>query len=171
MKTILFTMVLLLSSFAFVQSQTQCATGNEKVEPVNSELELEVLTLVNIEREKEGLSPLVWNNQLGYAARYHAMDMATDNYFKHDSYDIVDGSLVMVCKTFDRIAKFYTEGFSGTENISAGNSTAAAIVDGWMNSPGHKQNILDPNAKYLGIGYYQKQGSDWTHYCVQCFGS
>lgn len=162
-------MVLLLMSFAFVQSQTQCATGNEKVEPINSILEQEVLKLVNIEREKEGLSPLIWNNQLAYAARYHALDMATDNYFNHDSYDLKGGNLVMVCKTFDRIAKFYTEGYLGAENISAGRSSGAATVDGWMNSPGHKKNILNPNAKYVGIGYYQKQGSDYTHYYVQCF--
>lgn len=125
--------------------------------------------MVNIEREKGGLSPLVWNNQLAYAARYHAMDMATDNYFDHDSHDLRGNNLVMVCKTFDRITKFYTEGFSCAENISAGKRTAAATVDGWMNSPGHKQNILNPSAKYLGIGYYQKQDSDYTHYCVQCF--
>jgi len=171
MKINFFIILFFLAGMISAQTNYKgCATGNERVAAINSELEQEVLRLTNIERKKLGLSQLIWNDQLGYSARYHAADMAIDNYFEHDSHDKKSGSIVEVCGTFERIQKFYTEGFACAENISAGRSTAAATVEGWMKSPGHKENILNPEAKYLGVGYYMKEGSDWTHYCVQCFG-
>ena len=171
MKKILFALALFFTGSLYAQNGfVGCATGNEKVVAINTELEQEVLRLVNIERKKENLAPLEWSDELAYSARYHAKDMAFDNYFKHDSYDRKNGKLEVVCETFERVQIFFKSGFACAENISAGRSTAEATVEGWMNSPGHKANILDKSSKYLGVGYYMKEGSDWTHYCVQCFG-
>ncbi len=171
MKKMLIVLFVFVSIFGFSQKKfTGCANGTEKVTSIHSELEKEVLRLVNIERKNAGLSQLQWHEQLVNAARYHAFDMANENYFDHDSHDRLNGSLKMVCETFDRIKKFYTDGFACAENISAGRATAQATVEGWMNSPGHKANILNPDAKFMGVGYYNNSSSDYNHYCVQCFG-
>lgn len=147
-----------------------CATGTERIEAIDTNLEKDILRLVNIERKKRGLQPVIWNNELANAARYHAADMAHDNYFEHASHDRKGQRIVKVCGTFDRIKKFCTSIFACSENISAGSSTASSIVNGWMNSPGHRKNILFKSAKYMGAGYYKKSGSTWGSYAVQCFG-
>jgi len=168
MKYSIVCIVFIFSSFAFSQN---CPTGQEKVEAINSELEKEVLRLVNVEREKAGLPALQWKDELAYAARYHAQDMAVDDYFEHESYDRENGELVRSCGTSERMRKFYASGSMTAENISAGRNTAESIVKGWMTSAGHKENILDPNAKFLGVGYYKNDNSSWKNYCVQCFGN
>ncbi len=171
MKNLMIISFLLISALSFGQVNFKgCATGTERVAPIDEELEKEILRLVNIERKKVGLADLKLSEQLSYSARYHAADMATENYFEHDSHDRKSENIVEVCGTFDRIEKFYTDGFACAENISAGRSTAQATVDGWMNSTGHKANILHESAKFIGIGYYSNPNSDYTHYCVQCFG-
>jgi uncharacterized protein YkwD len=135
-----------------------CATGAENVSADNASFEKEVMKLTNQERAKEGKSALEWSAGLARAARYHAADMVTDNYFEHDSYDKVNGQLVKVCGTFDRIGKF---GNGYAENI-AGGSSPEQVVQMWMNSPGHRRNILSGNSK-IGVGYYK---GTW----VQVFG-
>ena len=125
-------------------------TGKENVTPQNLAFEKEVLRLTNIERAKEGLAALVWNDNLARAARYHAADMAKDGYFDHNTHDKVNGKLVEICSTFERITKF---GAGSGENIASGGSTPAATVLQWMNSPGHKENIMR-NFTTLGVGFY-----------------
>lgn len=55
------------------------------------------------------------------------------------------------------------------ENIAAGHESAAETVEQWMNSPGHRANILDPELEELGVGYCYAEGSDYDHYWVQLF--
>lgn len=159
----------LILTIATVTLQAQpfrgCATGNEYVPPVNEAFEKEILRLVNIERKKRGLASLTWNKKMAQAARYHAADMAHDDYFEHASYD---RGGVQVCKTFARIRKF---GPGSAENIAVGGSTPAGTMRQWMNSPGHKRNILSKGSKSLGVGYYYKKGlkNKWRHYWVQNF--
>lgn len=140
-------------------SFTGCATGNEDVQPQNEAFEKKVLELVNIERAKVGRPPIIWNPKLARAARYHAADMVIDGYFDHDSYDVIDGNKVKVCATFARINKF---GEGRGENIAAGQGTPEDAMKSWMNSPGHKANILSYNES-MGVGFYK-------NYWVQVFG-
>ena len=172
MKAILLIISVLLSFPVSAQPFTGCAAGNEKVRAQNENLEKEILRLLNQEREKRGLHKLVWDKKLTSSARYHAADMATDNYFEHASYDRKRGSLVRVCGTFDRIEAFdKTSAVAHAENISAGRTSAQAIFDGWMKSDGHRLNMLSTAYRRIGIGYFRKKGSDWGSYCVQCLGN
>ncbi|TAH30213.1 MAG: hypothetical protein EAZ06_04155 [Cytophagales bacterium] len=137
-----------------------CAKGTENIASASESLERQVFNIVNQERKKQGLPAFVWNENLARAARYHAGDMHTDNYFEHDSYDRINGQLVKSCDTFVRISKF-GQGFA--ENIAVGSTTAESVMKQWMNSPGHKRNILNRN-KSIGVGYYEGR---W----VQVFGN
>ena len=134
----------------------------------NSEYEERVIELVNQERAKRGLTALVRSEGLTNAARYHAADMSQDNYFGHDTMDRVNGELVKVCGTWDRIGYYYT-GANG-ENAAGGYSSPESVMNGWMNSDGHRDNILNPHTRAIGVGFYQGSG-DWHNYWVQDFGT
>lgn len=162
-----FLVVFFIASATVLKAQSfrGCPTGEEDVTPVNNEFEKEVLRLVNIERESRGLAALTWNEDAARAARYHAADMAQDDYFAHASQD---GTGVEVCGTFERIGKFVS---GGAENIAAGSNTPEAVMNQWMNSKGHKENILSEGIQSLGVGYYHNPNldNDWSHYWVQVF--
>jgi len=127
-----------------------------------SQYDAELLQLTNTERQNAGLPALTLSSQLGQAAQNHAEDMATNNYFSHDG---LNGS-----QPWDRAkAAGYNYSYVG-ENIYAGLSTATAVIKGWMNSQGHRENILNPNYTEIGFGYAYNQSSDYRHYWVQVFG-
>jgi uncharacterized protein YkwD len=151
------------------QAFSGCATGNENPAVTNAEFEQEVLRLVNVERKKKRLSPLSLDENLTRAARYHAQDMAEDDYFDHNSQDRKNGKLVKVCGTFDRARKFAPSFGYRAENISAGDVSPKDVMNSWMRSPGHKANILNKNYTHIGIGYYKgKKG--YKYYWAQTFG-
>lgn len=112
----------------------------------------EIMELVNQARWDNGqLPPLKRNNLLDSSSETHSSNMATRNFFAHCDLDTADSP-------YDRILDagyFYT--WAG-ENLHAGSSTAAGAMDGWMNSPGHRANILRPEFRELGIGYYPDPG-------------
>jgi len=142
--------------------------GGRNVPVFDDTFEQEVIVLVNQERSAHGLSALVRSQSLTNAARYHAADMAHDNYFDHDTYDRIDGQLTKRCGAWARISTYYS-GANG-ENAAAGYGTPAAVMSGWMNSPGHKSNILNPSTTAIGVGYANGPG-DYHHYWVQDFGT
>lgn len=107
--------------------------------------EAQVLALTNQERSKAGCGPLRTNSALVKAAEAHAADMVDQHYFAHDS---LDGR-----SPFDRMKAAGFKGGAMAENIAVGYSSAAAVVKGWMNSPGHRQNILNCSYSMIGIGY------------------
>ena len=118
-------------------------------------METEVLRLVNIERSKQGLSPLKLSNELSNVARMKSQDMADKNYFSHTSPTY--GS------PFDMMKQFGITYTSAGENIAKGYASAQDVMNGWMNSPGHKANILSSNFGTLGVGYVNKGGTTyWT---------
>lgn len=127
-----------------------------------SPVEQEVTELVNMEREIENLHPLVWDDALGAAARGHSADMAQRNYFSHTS---LDGRLFHQRIT----AAGYAYSTCG-ENIAAGYSNAQAVMNGWMNSPGHRANILGSGFCDIGVGYAFGSASTYGHYWTQDFG-
>jgi uncharacterized protein YkwD len=122
----------------------------------------EVLQLANVERAKAGCGPLALNGQLNNAAQGHSADMATANYFSHDSQD---GRT-----PFDRIKAAGYAFSTAAENIAAGGTTAAGAMDQWMNSPGHKANILNCAFVDLGVGYAKGEKADYAGYWTQNFG-
>jgi uncharacterized protein YkwD len=126
--------------------------------------EAQVLQLTNNERAKNGCGPLRMNSALTKAADLHATDMVVHHFFDHNSQD---GR-----SPFDRMK---AAGFSGgamAENIAVGYKSAAAVVDGWMHSEGHRKNILNCDYTMIGIGYDSGQVKpDWGNGSwVQDFG-
>ncbi|PRX03261.1 UNVERIFIED_ORG: uncharacterized protein YkwD [Actinomadura viridilutea] len=113
-----------------------------------------VVTLTNQERAKAGCSALKVDDRLVAAARKHSADMAANNYFSHDSRDGTD--------PFERMrAAGYPN--PAAENIAMGYSSPEAVMKGWMNSPGHRRNILDCSLRTIGVGVAKSpRGPYWT---------
>lgn len=115
--------------------------------------EQEVIRLVNEIRVKNGLKALTYDWELSRVARYKSRDMKDNNYFSHTSP--VYGS------PFQMIKNFGISFRSAGENIAKGYSTPQAVVNGWMNSSGHRANILNANYTHIGVGYVSG-GNYWT---------
>lgn len=124
-------------------------------------VENEVIRLVNIERTKRGLKPLKANWQLSRVARYKSMDMRDKKYFSHTSPTY--GSPFKMMKDF-RI-NFMMAG----ENIALGQRTPKEVMNSWMNSPGHRSNILNPRFTEIGVGiaYSKDRGIYWTQMFIK----
>ena len=115
--------------------------------------ENEVIRLVNEIRVKNGLNPLTADWELSRVARYKSQDMKDNNYFSHNSP--IYGS------PFDMIKNFGISYRSAAENIAKGQKTPQAVMNGWMNSSGHRANILNSSYKKIGVGYVAS-GNYWT---------
>ena len=115
--------------------------------------ENEVIRLVNEIRVKNGLSPLTADWELSRVARYKSQDMKDNNYFSHTSP--IYGSPFTMMKNFGISYR------SAAENIARGQKTPQAVVNGWMNSSGHRANILNATYKKIGVGYVPS-GNYWT---------
>nr|HMN63169.1 CAP domain-containing protein [Anaerolinea sp.] len=154
---------------AYQPDFTGCTRVNVAVQ--NAAYEQRVVELVNQERANVGVAPLKRNTDLDYAARYHAKDMVDDDYFAHNSYDRQAGTLVQICLWYTRVGYFFPAVQS--ENIAAGYyTTPESAMDLWMNSKeGHRENILDPGHREIGVGYYSGTPSEWGRYWVQDFGA
>lgn len=118
-----------------------------------SEFEKKVVELTNAEREKQGLKPLQADEKLSQVARAKSEDMQKNNYFDHQSPTY--GS------PFDMMKKFGVTYQSAGENIAMGQQTPEEVVKAWMNSEGHRKNILNPDFTNIGVGY-AKDGNYWT---------
>lgn len=122
-------------------------------------IEKKVVTLVNIERKKQGLSPLKENWELSRVARYKSRDMMNKKYFSHTSPTY--GSPFNMMKTF---GISYT---AAGENIAKGQPTPESVMDSWMNSSGHRANILSNSFTHIGVGL--ETDSNGTKYWTQMF--
>ncbi|MFI7135594.1 CAP domain-containing protein [Nonomuraea sp. NPDC050153] len=130
--------------------------------PVGTAEENEVVRLTNAERAKGGCQPLTPDPQLRAAAFGHSDDMAKKNYFSHESKD---GRSFM-----DRIrAAGFTGGSGWAENIAKGQSSAASVVQSWMNSPGHRNNIMNCGYTLIGVGL--AKNSSGTNHWTQVFAA
>ncbi|WP_229379490.1 CAP domain-containing protein [Fibrella forsythiae] len=135
-------------------------------------LQQEILTYLNAARSKSCLCgsttyapapALALNTKLNTASDKFALDLATYNYFSHTGRD---GS-----QPWDRMTR---EGYiwrTAGENIAAGYSTARTVVDGWLKSPGHCANIMNPSFKEVGVGYAYSATSTYKYYWVNDFGT
>ena len=115
------------------------------------DFERRVFELVNIERANYGLAPLIWHDGLANAARAHSTDMRTNNFMSHTGFD---GSSVG-----DRLARAGISHRGWAENVAMGQRTPEAVMTAWMNSPGHRSNILHASQTHLGVGF---DGYLWT---------
>ena len=115
--------------------------------------EQEVIRLVNVQRAQNGLKPLTENWELSRVARYKSQDMVDNRYFSHTSPTY--GS------PFQMIRNFGISFRSAGENIAYGQRTPQAVVNAWMNSSGHRANILNASYTQIGVGYVA-DGNYWT---------
>lgn len=123
----------------------------------------EVLALTNQERALRGLTPLVRNAALDNAAQAYAGVMLQQNCFSHTCGPVPN----FVDR--ERQAGYTSSWSMAAENIAVGYPDAAAVMRGWMNSPGHRENILNPNAREIGVGY--AKGGSWGTWWVQDFAA
>ncbi|GAB3274138.1 CAP domain-containing protein [Kineosporia babensis] len=129
-----------------------------------AQYQAKVLELTNAERKKAGCNvALTANAALTKSAQGHAEDMLKNNYFSHDSQDGTS--------PFERMTAAGYTWAGAAENIAAGQSSPEAVMKGWMNSAGHKANILNCGLTELGVGYAAGSGAAYGQYWVQNFGS
>lgn len=117
------------------------------------QFEADVIRLCNQIRSQHGLSQFKTNWELSRVARYKSQDMHDKGYFDHNSPTY--GS------PFDMMKRFGISYRTAGENIAMGYSTAQQVVNGWMNSPGHRANILNGSFTQIGVGYVPN-GNYWT---------
>ena len=136
------------------RTATRAPSASTAPGPVSTEAaaEAEVLKLVNEERAKVGCSALAANSSLARLAGAFSDDMAARDFFDHTD---PDGAT-----PWDRAAKAGITDLGG-ENIARGQATAAAVMEAWMNSPGHRANILNCDYKTLGVGVHLGPGGPW----------
>ena len=123
---------------------------------VISAYEAEVIRLVNEIRRQNGLGELTASAELSHVARLKSQDMHDKGYFDHTSPTY--GS------AFDMLRSFGISYRTAGENIAYGYSTPQAVVDAWMNSSGHRANILNASYTQIGVGHEQD-----GNYCTQIF--
>lgn len=121
-----------------------------------SSYEQRVANLVNMERQRNGLKALALDNAISEVARTKSKDMATNNYFGHTSPTYGSAG--------DMLNKFGITWSAWGENIASGQKTPEEVMDAWMNSPSHRENILSPNFAFIGVGYYTDSNGKayWT---------
>lgn len=106
--------------------------------------EKEVYELVNKVRAQNGLSQLKWADDLAAVARAHSRDMINRKFFSHNNPDGLS--------PFDRMKAAGISYRTAAENIAYGQKTPEAVMNAWMNSSGHRANILNANVKEIGVG-------------------
>ncbi|KAG7385997.1 hypothetical protein PHYPSEUDO_000852 [Phytophthora pseudosyringae] len=122
-----------------------------------------MLDAVNSERAKAGLSALCTNKKLAAAAKRHSDDMATNNYMAHDG---ADGSTMS-----QRVTDAGYEWNAVAENVAAGQEDVTSVMESWMNSEGHRANILGSDYTMFGTAYAYDGSTTYKHYWTQDFGA
>lgn len=156
--------VISLAVVAFTTVGMLIAQSPSAAEAAMTAAEQEVLELVNEERARNGLGPLVATETLDAAAAWLAADLSTIDGLNHT--DTLGRSLR------DRLSSFdYPANSTIRENIAAGYATPASVVKGWIESPGHYANILADEAEAAGIALYEAPGTKYRYFWVINFGS
>ena len=124
----------------------------------NATIEQQVVDLVNKERVANGLKPLSVDWEVARVAEHKSQDMLNKNYFSHTSPTY--GS------PFDMLKNYGIKYRSAGENIAKGQRSAGEVVNAWMNSSGHRANILNSSYTHIGVGYVSN-GHYWTQLFIQ----
>ncbi len=149
-----------------IENSTKLLSVDTENMTKEQQAEMEVHRLINLEREKHGLKTLEYDERLAFVAKSHSIDMASNEYFSHETPEGLNptdraGNADYVCRY--QIGNLIYSGIG--ENIhmvkgpsvalgSTPESIAELAVSGWMDSPGHKKNILTSNFSSEGIGVY-----------------
>ncbi|KAJ8509438.1 hypothetical protein ON010_g18766 [Phytophthora cinnamomi] len=122
-----------------------------------------MLARVNKERAAHGISVLCTNKKLQAAAQRHSNDMAKNNYMAHDG---ADGSTMS-----QRVTQAGYEWESVAENVAAGQEDVESVMDEWMQSEGHRENILCADYTMFGTAYAYNKDTTYGYYWTQDFAS
>jgi uncharacterized YkwD family protein len=139
-------------------TQALAPSQNANVEAGLKAYEQQVVDLTNKERAKYGLPALKVDLALSKVAREKSRDMAVNHYFSH--YSPTYGS------PFEMMKKFGISYTAAGENIAKGQRTPQEVVAAWMNSPGHRANILNKNYTHIGVGF-EENGYIWTQQFIR----
>ena len=142
---------------------TQEPTAEPTTPPTDMSMVEQVIALTNAERDAADCPALEANDNLMAAAQGHSDDMAANNFMSHTGSN---GS-----SPWDRMREAGYEYSRAAENVAAGYRTAESVVDGWMNSSGHRRNILNCSLTEIGVGYATNSDSDYGTYWTQKFGT
>lgn len=123
-----------------------------------TQFEKDVINLVNVERSQNGLPALSLDTKLSQVAKTKSEDMQKNNYFSHTSPTF--GS------PFDMMKHFKISYTAAAENIAKGQSTPVQVVNAWMNSSGHRANILSDKYSHIGVGH-SVSGNYWTQMFIK----
>jgi len=121
--------------------------------------ERQTFDIASAERVRHGLQPFTWDDDARASSRAHSKDMAVRDFFKHEN---PDGD-----SPFDRMEAVGIDYRSAAENIAAGYGDPFQVHAGWMNSAGHRKNLLNPALERLGVGVYV--GGEYGYYYTQNF--
>lgn len=136
------------------------------------QFDVTILNLVNQERSSQGLNPLIMSERLDAAADLHSNQMLQQDFYAH--INPVTGSTIGT-RTMDQNYQSPNSGWSIGENIAAGQGTPTIVMNSWMNSAGHRANILNPNFTHFGFGYAASENDtgnvNFNQYWTQVFGS
>jgi len=155
---------LLIAAVAFAMVGFLLAQAPMPASADVDDVEQEVLDLINEERAANGLGPLVATQTLDAAAQWMAVDLSTIDGLNHT--DTLGRGLRDRLNAFD-----YPSNSTIRENIAAGYATPAAVVQGWIDSPGHYTNILADEATAVGVALYEAPGTTYRYFWVMDFGS
>jgi uncharacterized protein YkwD len=146
-------------------SRYRLVMGQRRFKGVDPEMAAFLIT--NEFREQNGLPPFALNMQLSKAAFRHSKNMALQDFFSHTG---LDGS-----RSWDRIRAAGYDYSMAAENIAIGYSSADEVINAWMGSAGHRENILAPDLQEIGLGYFNLSPDpgvyNYEHHWTQTFGS
>jgi uncharacterized protein YkwD len=128
-----------------------------------TDFEYQIFKLTNNERRKYGFAGLIWDDALASAARAHSLDLAISNRLSHVGSDGTTSE-----QRVHRLGGSIR--FLG-ENISGGRKSPEGAISDWMASAGHRANILNMDAVYLGVGAVYMEASRFRFYVTQVFGA
>ncbi|ADD43344.1 CAP domain-containing protein [Stackebrandtia nassauensis] len=130
--------------------------------PEHGEFVKEVVDLTNEHRKDHGCGKLTMDTELSVPAQEHSQDMADNDFMSHTGSDGRDPG--------QRVSDSDYPGQYRAENVAAGYTTPEKVVDGWMNSEGHRANILNCELEDIGVGYAENEDSEYRSYWTQNFG-
>lgn len=148
--------LLILAAFFLFASNVYAAAAWKEDAAVSQNFAQEVLELVNLERRREHLQPLKLASDLNRYAQVRAKEIT-----RRFSHTRPNGT-----SCFTAVARPYR---MVGENIAAGQRSSREVVEAWMNSPSHRENIMNPKFRELGVGYLYMPNLKYKHYWAQFF--
>lgn len=151
-----------LAAIATTVPLTVFADQNPPLPPEHREFVQDVVELTNEQRREHGCDDVTWDAELAVPAQEHSQDMADNDFMGHIGSDGRDPG--------QRVADSDYPGRYRAENVAAGYETPRDVVEGWMNSDGHRANILNCELRDIGVGYAHSPDTEYGTYWTQNFG-